>query len=87
MAKAKKMYLLNVTNHKKHTTMKKELKIHIINHILQNDKDFQLMNNTVNKFHSYIYDTGKTKKHKCWATLEAKELFYGHCLACGEVIK
>jgi hypothetical protein len=29
----------------------------------------------------------KPKKHKCGANLEAKELFYGHCLACGEEIK
>lgn len=29
----------------------------------------------------------KPKKHKCGANLEAKELFYGHCLACGEDIK
>ena len=36
--------------------MKKELKIAIINFIFENEKDFQLTNNTTDKFRLYIYD-------------------------------
>lgn len=36
--------------------MKKELKQAIINFIFDNEKDFQLVNNAVNKFRNYIYD-------------------------------
>lgn len=39
--------------------MNKELKLQIINHIIENDKDFQLMNNTVSKFNIYIYNKGE----------------------------
>ena len=37
--------------------MKKELKQAIINSIFDNEKDFQLTNNTVDKFRNYIYDS------------------------------
>jgi hypothetical protein len=35
--------------------MNKELKIQIINFIIENEKEFQLTNATVNRFRSYIY--------------------------------
>lgn len=37
--------------------MKKELKQAIINFIFDNEKDFQLVNNTVAKFKNYVYDS------------------------------
>jgi len=36
--------------------MKKELKQAIVNHIFENSTDFQLVNNTTDKFRAYIYD-------------------------------
>jgi hypothetical protein len=36
--------------------MNKELKRAIINNILNNEKEFQLTNSTVNQFRAYIYD-------------------------------
>lgn len=36
--------------------MKKELKQAIINFIFENEKDFQIINNTTEKFRLYIYD-------------------------------
>jgi len=33
-----------------------ELKKVIINYIIENEKDFQLTNNTINNFRNYIYD-------------------------------
>mgnify|MGYP001561242874 CR=1 FL=1 len=36
--------------------MKKELKQAIFNHILENGKEFQIINNTIDKFRAYIYD-------------------------------
>lgn len=41
----------------KNTQMKKELKQAIINHIFENSTDFQLINNTTDKFRAYIYDS------------------------------
>ncbi len=37
--------------------MKKELKQAIVNYIFDNEKDFQLVNNTTDKFRAYIYDS------------------------------
>jgi len=37
--------------------MKKELKKAIVNYIFDNEKDFQLVNNTTDKFRAYIYDS------------------------------
>jgi len=37
--------------------MKKELKQAIVNHIFENSTDFQLVNNTTDKFRAYIYDS------------------------------
>ncbi len=37
--------------------MKKELKQAIINFIFENEKDFQLVNNTTDNFKAYIYDS------------------------------
>jgi hypothetical protein len=45
-----------VFNQSKNNFMKKELKKAIVNFILDNDNDFQLTNNTTNKFRLYIYD-------------------------------
>lgn len=36
--------------------MQFSLKQHIINHIFENRQDFQLHNNTVDKFRAYIYN-------------------------------
>lgn len=35
--------------------MRKELKQAIVNYIFENEKDFNLINNTVGNFKSYIY--------------------------------
>lgn len=37
--------------------MNKELKKEIIKFIFENDKDFQLVNNTVSYFRAYIYNS------------------------------
>lgn len=37
--------------------MKKELKQAIINFIFDNEKKFQIVNNTVDNFRAYIYDS------------------------------
>lgn len=37
--------------------MKKELKQAIINFIFDNEKEFQIVNNTVDNFRAYIYDS------------------------------
>jgi len=37
--------------------MKKELKQAIVNYIFDNEKEFQLVNNTTDKFRAYIYDS------------------------------
>ncbi len=37
--------------------MKKELKQAIVNYIFDNEKNFQLVNNTTDKFRAYIYDS------------------------------
>lgn len=36
--------------------MRKELKLDIINFMFENDKEFQLINTTNEKFRQYIYD-------------------------------
>lgn len=36
--------------------MKKELKLAIINFIFENEKAFQIVNTTIDKFRPYIYD-------------------------------
>lgn len=38
-------------------TINKDLKKAIVNHILENENEFQIVNNTIDKFRAYIYDS------------------------------